>query len=264
MSSRFLSVVAAVLVLVSAGAARKLHVCADPDNLPFSNRQQQGFENRLAELVARDLNAKLIYEWQRMGRGFVREMLNKGRCDALIGIPSNFRPVLTTEAYYRSSYVFVTRRDRGLHLHSFDDPQLKRLKIGVQVLSEDYTPPAEALVRRGLVANIVGFDTTGARASSIIDAVVQRKIDAAVVWGPLAGYFARQHKAELEITPAPAFDAPALPLAFSISMGVRKSDVQLRDRLNAILERRRPEILRILRAYGLPMLKLDAQAKAAD
>jgi mxaJ protein len=264
MSFRFLKFFAAVLLLMSSAAARELHVCADPANLPFSNRQQQGFENRLAELVAHELNAKLVYEWQRMGRGFVRDVLNKGRCDALIGIPSNFRPVLTTEPYHRSTYVFVSRRDRGLQLHSFDDPQLKHLKVGVQVLSEDYTPPAEALVRRGMVANIVGFDTTGDRASSIIDAVLRKQVDAAVVWGPLAGYFARRHASELEITQAPQFDPPSLPLAFSISMGVRKSDPKLREQLNQIVERRKADIERILRSYGVPMLSMREQARAAD
>jgi mxaJ protein len=132
------------------------------------------------------------------------------------------------------------------------------------VLSEDYTPPAEALVRRGMVANIVGFDTTGTRASSIVDAVLRKQVDAAIVWGPLAGYFARGHSSELEITPAPAFDAPALPLAFSISMGVRRNNPDLRDRLNAIVQRRHREIERILRSYGVPMLDLGTQAKAAD
>src|SRR5437868_3222842 len=111
--------------VVSSAFAAELRVCADPDNLPFSNRQQQGFENRIADLLARDLNAKVTYEWQRLGRGFVREVLNKGKCDVLLGIPQNFRALLTTKPYYRSDYVFVVRRDRGLHLTSFDDEQLR-------------------------------------------------------------------------------------------------------------------------------------------
>src|SRR5437868_4179446 len=129
--SRFLLL--AALLLAGRASATELRVCADPDNLPNSNRQQQGFENRIAELVARDLNARLTYEWQRMGRGFVRDVVDKGKCDVVLGIPQNFRALLTTQPYYRSTFMFVTRRDRGLHLHSFDDSQLRNLKIGVQV-----------------------------------------------------------------------------------------------------------------------------------
>jgi len=131
----FRSMVYAAAMLISGLAfARDLRVCADPDNLPFSNNKQQGFENRIAELVARNLHANLVYQWQRMGRGFVREYLNTSQCDVLIGIPANFKPVLTTTPYYRSSYVFVTRKDGKLKPASLDDPALHELKIGVQVL----------------------------------------------------------------------------------------------------------------------------------
>src|SRR5438270_1598031 len=200
MYSAFLSVrarTAAVLLcaslVASSAFAADLTVCADPDNLPFSNRQQQGFENQLATLLGRELKANITYEWQRLGRGFVREVLNKGKCDVLLGIPQNFRGMLTTEPYYRSDYVFVVLRDRGIRLTSFDDPQLRRMKVGVQVLDEEYAPPAEALGRRGLIGNVIGFDSTGNDADSIIRAVLHKKVDAAIVWGPLAGYYARGH-----------------------------------------------------------------------
>jgi mxaJ protein len=144
MYSPFLSSAAAVgvlLIAVSASAQpRELRVCADPDNMPFSNIQQQGFENQIAKLVAADLKAHLTFIWQRMGRGFVREYINKSACDLVIGVPAGFRPLLTTSAYYRSSYVFVVPRQQGLQSVSFDSPELRRLKIGVQVLDENYTP----------------------------------------------------------------------------------------------------------------------------
>lgn len=132
MFSSFPNVVALLAVLVmattSSSFARELRVCADPDNLPFSNSRQQGFENRIAEVVAGDLHAQLSYVWQRMGRGFVREYLNKGVCDLLIGVPQAFSPVLATAPYYRSTYVFVTRRDRQLKPASLDDPSLRQMK----------------------------------------------------------------------------------------------------------------------------------------
>src|SRR4051812_11156438 len=261
MCFRFLSFV--VLLLFGIEAMAQLRVCADPDNLPFSNRAQQGFENRIAQVIAADMHMKVEYRWQRMGRGFVRNILNKHQCDVLLGIPESFRPVLTTTPYYRSTYVFVTRTSNKVHLTSFDDPSLKRMKIGVQVLSEEYAPPAQALGRRGLVANIVGFETTGADAHSIIDAVAQNKVDAAVVWRPFAGYFGRRYGRRLQITPTPAFDPPSLPLAFSISMGVRKTDGALRDRLNAILARRKKQIDAILVSYGVPLVTTSS-GRSAD
>jgi mxaJ protein len=113
----------------------ELHVCADPDNVPFSSRDKTGFENRIAALVARDLNARLTFVWQRMGRGFVREYIDKGQCDLLVGIPTNYRPLLTTRPYYRSTYVFVSRREEP-PISSLDSSTLRGLKIGVQALQE--------------------------------------------------------------------------------------------------------------------------------
>lgn len=249
---------ALILPLLSATAlARDLRICADPDNLPFSNSKQQGFENRIAELVANELHAHVTYVWQRMGRGFVREFLNRSQCDLLVGVPANFRPVLTTTPYYRSSYVFVTRRDRDLKLASLNDPALHRLKIGVQVLDEDYTPPASALARRGMQNEIVGFDSTGEDADSILRAVANRQIDTAIVWGPLAGYFSSKFGGALQLSPVtPEVDPPGLPFTFAISMGVRKGNTALRDELEGVLSRRHSEINKILRDYGVPQLEL--------
>lgn len=256
MCSRFLKFSFLVLVFsasITWADSRELRVCSDPGDLPFSNRLEQGFENQIAKLVARNLDARLIYVWQRMGRGFVREYLDSSKCDLLIGIPANYHPVLTTIPYYRSTYVFVSRRDHPLQVTSFNSPGLHGLTIGVQALEEDYTPPAEALVRRGLQNEIRGFDTTS-DPDSIVQAVADRKIDMAVVWGPLAGYFARAHK-ELEIFPVePEVDPPGLPFTFAISMGVRKGNEVLRNQLNKILAEHEREIKTILDGFGVPQL----------
>jgi quinoprotein dehydrogenase-associated probable ABC transporter substrate-binding protein len=223
--------------------------------MPFSNRQQQGFENRIAELVARDIHARLSYQWQRMGRGFVREYLSSGRCDMVVGIPVNYAQMLTTRPYYRSTYVFVSRRSARIQPASFNDPELHSMKVGVQVLDDDYSPPAHALARRGMQANIVGFETTGVDAPSIIRAVANRKVDTAVVWGPLAGCFARQFPGRLTLTPVqPEVDPPGLPFTFAISMGVRKGNTQLRDELQHFLDRHHREVQSILRKYGVPLI----------
>lgn len=254
MCSRFLKLSFATLLLASAAfAAAPLKVCADPDNLPFSNRRVQGFDNKIAEVLASEVGRRVEFVWQRAGRGFVRENLNKGVCDALIGVPAQFRPVLTTTPYYSSSYVFVTRKDHNLHLKSFDDPRLRHMKIGVQVLEEDYAPPARALSRRQLAANIVGFEATGEESGEIIRAVARGKIDAAVVWGPLAGYYAARQRVPLELSAVtPEIDPPALPFRFAMAVGVRKSDPGLKEQLEHALEKRHKEIESILRAYSVP------------
>ena len=251
-----------VCLCLSALAQQSLKVCADPDNLPYSNRARQGFENRIAELLARDMNRKLVYHWSRMGRGFVRDVLNKNECDVLIEIPRTFPRILTTPAYFSSSYVFVTRKSRNIDVSSFDDSVLRHLEIGIQVLDDDYAPPAQALARRGVIGNIIGFDTTGTDAGDIIRAVATRKIDLAIVWGPLAGYYARQYGNTLTLTPVPAFDSPGIPFRYEISMGVRKSDKELRDKLTEFLNRRKFAITRVLRSYGVPLIVASDQRAA--
>jgi mxaJ protein len=260
MSLLFLRFCVGVIISVSTIAAiaqpREIRVCADPNNLPFSNNKREGFENQIAAIVAKDLDAHLAYVWQRMGRGFVREYLNRSACDLLIGIPANYRPVLTTAPYYRSTYVFVSRRNNHLDVDSFNSPELHGLKIGVQVLEEEYTPPGEALARRGLQAAIVGYDTTE-DAESIIRAVANQQGGIAVVWGPLAGYFAQKYHGTLALAPVePEVDSPGLPFTFAISMGVRKGNTKLRDELDRVLVKRQSEIREILTRYGVPQLPL--------
>jgi mxaJ protein len=241
-----------------ARARTVLRVAADPNNLPFSNDKLQGFENRIAELIARDLGARLEYVWHAQRRGFVRQTMKEGDADLMITCPAGFERVLTTKPYFRSTYVFVTRKDSGIHVSSLDDPALKRLKIGVQITGEANTPPAQALGRRGIVDNVVGITVYGDYRqpnppARLIDAVARRQVDVAIAWGPLAGYFARREPVTLELTPVtPEVDPPALPLAFDVSVGVRKNDKALRDRVDQILARRRAEIDRILDDYGVP------------
>ncbi|HEV7595309.1 MAG TPA: substrate-binding domain-containing protein [Gemmatimonadaceae bacterium] len=244
----------------AATATTELKVCADPNNLPFSNERQQGFENKIAELVARDLSAKVRYSWWAQRRGFVRNTLNSHECDLLIGVPSSFERTSTTIPYYRSTYVFVTKRDRRLRIASFDDPVLRKLRIGVQMIGDDFTntPPAHALSKRNIIQNVRGYSVYGDYRqpnppARIIDALVKGDIDVAIAWGPLAGYFAKRAPVPLEIAPvAPQIDLPFLPFVFDISMGVRRGDNALRDQLNTIIIRRRGDIDRILDQYGVP------------
>jgi quinoprotein dehydrogenase-associated probable ABC transporter substrate-binding protein len=239
---------------------RVLRVCADPNNLPYSNEKQQGFENAIASLVARDLKARVDYTWWPQRRGFVRMTLKRGQCDVIMGIPSNYELALPTTPYYRSSYVFVSRADRHLGITSFDDPRLKKLKIGVQMIGNDHvnSPPAHALAKRGIIDNVTGYTVYGDYRSQspgrdIVDAVAHGDVDLAVVWGPQAGYFARHEPVPLDIVPvSPQIDLPFLPFVFDISMGVRRGDTALREQLDREIERRHDDIERILDRYGVP------------
>jgi mxaJ protein len=251
----------------SAAFARELRVCADPNNLPFTNQRLEGFENRLAALVARDLHATVAYTWSAQRRGFVRNTLQAGVCDVILGVPTSFDRVLVTRPYYRSTYVFVSRADRHLGVHSFDDPRLHTLRIGVQLIGDDYanTPPAHALAARHIVNNVVGYTVYGDYAddsppAQIVNAVARGDVDLAVVWGPLGGYFARRAPVKLTTTAvSPQIDLPFLPFVFDIAMGVRRGDDAFKRELDGILQRRQPEIDRLLHAYGVPTLPIGAR-----
>ena len=249
--------------------ARVLRVCADPANLPFSNERREGFENRIADLVAKDLHASLQYRWMPQRRGFIRLTLKAGECDLVIGVPSEYDLVLATAPYYRSTYVFVSAQSRHLRLRSFDDPVLRRLKIGLHASVEDghNQPPAAALARRGIVDNIVGFrmfddESVVNPQARVIDAVASGDIDVAIVWGPFGGYFARRQKVGLDVVPVwPAVDPPSLPFAYDISMGVRKGDDSFKAELEAILDRRRHDVRKILGEFGVPLVDTADPAK---
>jgi mxaJ protein len=259
MCSGFLKLAASLALAVGLAVpalGRELRVCADPNNLPFSNQQGEGFENKLAELIGGALEAQVNYTWWVQRRGFIRNTLLAKRCDVIPGVPARMEPLATTTPYYRSSYVFVTREDAPA-VDSFDDPALRTLRIGVQMIGEDgaSTPPAYALSRRGIVDNVRGYSVTSdfARPNApalILDALTDREIDVAVAWGPLAGYFARG--ARFRIVPVRPLADGGLPMAFDIAMGVRSEDLALREELDAALQRRRAAVDAILESYGMP------------
>jgi mxaJ protein len=258
MCSGFLRLVFLVGFPLGCWAQRPFTVCADPQNPPFSTRMETGFENKIAIAIAAELHQPVRFHWSRMGRGFVREIVNKGACDALIAVPVGMRGLLVTSPYYRSTYVFVTRRSEPT-IASFDDPRLASEKIGVQVLDDDYAPPARALARRRLTRNVVGFEMDE-NAGEIVSAVARKRVNSAIVWGPLAGYYARRYGATLRMTPVmPEVDPPQLPFTFEIGVGIRKSEPALYARVEEALRRARPQIQRILRSYAVPTLPLHEQ-----
>ncbi|HEY8572393.1 substrate-binding domain-containing protein [Phenylobacterium sp.] len=258
---------ALILLLALTACAPKpkpLRVCADPNNLPFSNQAGEGFENRLVALVARDLGRPVEYTWWAQRRGYVRNTLRDDRCDLWPGVATQVEMLATTRPYYRSTYVFVTRADRRIAIDSLDDPDLRRLTIGVQMIGDDSsnTPPTHALARRGIVQNVRGYMLYGDYSkpnppAAIVEAVDRGEVDVAVAWGPLAGYFAGKAQHPLTLTPVrPWLDGPQWPMVFDVSMGVRREDTELRERLDEVLERRAPEIRALLAEYRVPTVSL--------
>ena len=258
------------LVFATIADARELRVCADPNNLPFSNERGEGFENKIAELIADELGVTLSYTWWAQRRGFIRNTLNTGSCDLVTGTTNGIEMLRTTLPYYRSGYTFVTRQD-GPKVSSLDDPILHNLRIGIQLVGEDGAnpPPSEALARRGIVDNVRGYLVYGDYreqnpAAAIMDAVAKGEIDVAIVWGPVAGYFAGRESVPLKVAlVTPQNDGPRVPMVFDINMGVRRDDPTLRDEINAALSKLRPKIDAVLANYGVPRADLPVEIQHA-
>ena len=191
----------------------------------------------------------------------MKATLKEARCDVVMGVPKGYDLVSWTKPYYRSSYVFVYPEDKGFEINTLDDPILKELKIGVHLLGNDYMnpPPVHELGRRGIVENVIGYDTFYSEdnpPSTIIDAVVKGDIDVAIVGGPIGGYFAKIQKVPLKIVPVPS-GKNDLPFTFEICMGVRHGEHVFKAQLEEILERKQVEIRKILDDYGVPLMPIN-------
>ncbi|MGH7511586.1 MAG: quinoprotein dehydrogenase-associated putative ABC transporter substrate-binding protein [Gemmatimonadales bacterium] len=248
-----------------------IRVCADPDNMPSSNNKNEGYENKIAELIATELKAKLTYVWYPTRRGYFR-ILNGMYCDMALEAPAGLDMAGVTKPYFRSGYVFVARQGSGLdNLNSLADPRLKKLKIGVNMYTADAenSPPAMALSRYGVVGNLKGYFTFYSdqdRPEDIIKGVANKDVDIAIAWGPLAGYFAKQSPVPLTLTPLPPKDSLSdIPFQYNMGIAIRRRDKEFRDSLQAVLERRRPEIDAILKQYNVPVMPIvtEAQEKSA-
>jgi mxaJ protein len=250
-----LGVIAFLVASISASAQSPLRVCADPDDLPFSNASRAGFDNKIAEVLGRDLQRPIVFVWARARRGFLREQFNNNACDVVMDVPEGMKHVHTTIPYYRSSYVFVTRPSDHLHLTHFDDPAIGRQRIGLQILEEDFSPPSLPLIRSGHAAQFVGFDPFGASGGDIVRAVADKRVGFSVVWGPLAGYYATRQHIPLNLSPVePSIDSSGIPFSFAMTIGVHSNDTKLANDLNAAIQRSRDSIRAMLKMYHVPLI----------
>ena len=230
-------------------AERKIRVCADPDNLPFSSQQRPGFDNRIADLLIRDLHAQPVFVWARARRGFLRERFNKGECDILMGVPEGMKRLRETKPYYRSSYVFVTRKQDHLQIARFSDPAIGQRRIGLQILESDFSPPSLPLIRYGHAAQLVGFESFGSRAGDIVKAVADKRIGMAVVWGPLAGYYSAPLHEQLTLAPVSPQVEAGIPFTYNMTIATHSRDEALANQLNAAIDRNQAKIGAILHSY---------------
>lgn len=236
-----------------------LRVCADPNNLPFSNDKGEGFENKIAEVLAGDLGVPVRYTYYPDSVGFIRSTLNARRCDIIIGTVAGNELVQNTNPYYRSTYALIYKADSGLNLKSLDDPALSTLKTGAIA----GTPPTTILAARGLLSNMQSYqlvvDTRFDHpAEEMIHDVATGKIDVGIVWGPIAGYFAKRESTPLTVVALESANLP-MQLDYRITMGVRYNEPEWKRKVNGLIRKHQADINKILAEYGVPLL--DEQGK---
>lgn len=237
---------------------RVLRVCADPANLPFSGKDKPGFENKIADIVADELNIGVQYTWFPQATGFIRRTLFAKRCDIVMGYAQGDEFVLNTNHYYTSTYALVIRKGRGLDdVKSLDDPRLKQKRIGVVA----GTPPASVLAKLRLIANAKPYQLSIDRryfspAEEMIKDIRSGEIDVGVLWGPNAGYFSSRNGEKLIVVPlVDKHTTESGRMSFRITMGVRQSDKDWKKQLNKIIEKRQAEINKVLVDFGVPLIK---------
>lgn len=245
----------------------ELSICAEPNNLPFSNKALEGFENEIAEILADELGAEAVFVWIDPPLASNRDyLIQSGACDVLMAITDGHKNYLTTIAYYRTIFTFVSLSERDLDVESFDDPNLKNFRIGVQTSGgRGISPVTQALGARSLIPNQIGYVTDLAADNPLLalpQAVVDGDVDLAVVWGPVAGYAAARSTSPLTVTPVtPEIELPFLPMFQSITLGLRPGDEALRDELNVALTNRWEDVQKVLDDYGVPKLFLPSPGK---
>ena len=242
-------------------------VCADPDNMPYSNSKQEGFEDKIAAVLAQELGKKLSFQYAYYRQGFLRNTLNANRCDYVMSTTSDNDSMRTSTPYYRSGFVFVYRKSSGYNIQDWDAPDLRKGIIGIVGQS----PPTRPLADHNLMENARPYRLQrdlNFPPSQLIDDLVKGDIDVAIVWGPIAGYFAKQASIPLVVVPIPEYEDKNVKGKenWNISIGVRNKDKARAEELNKAIERRQADIDRILDEYGVPhsaVVKGDSLEKKA-
>ena len=263
-STRLVGLVAPVLAATMAlwtsaaapAAADPLRVCADPDNMPFSNEKGEGFENKLAELIADRLGRTLEYTWFSENSGYVPNTIGQDACDLVMGYAQGTGLIEDTNPYYHTTYVLITRADDPdlAGIETLSDPRLKQKRIGLFA----GTPPASILAMHGLIANAKPFETGAGESQSkaaeaMIKEIASGELDAGLLWGPVGGYYAQQSKVPLSVVPLVKESAGPTTI-LGITMGVRPNEPQFKHEINRVLAENEDDINAILQGYNVPLL----------
>lgn len=233
----------------------QLRVCADPANIPFSDQKSEGFENKIADLLAKELGVPVTYTWFPQAIGFVRNTLGVGVCDLVIGAAQGEELMQNTNHYYRSSYVMVVKPGSGLeNLESLDDPRLKDKKIGVIA----GTPPATVMAMNGLMGKAHPYPLTvdrrfDAPAEKMVAEIVSGDIDVGILWGPMGGYYAMKAQPKLIVIPM-VKETKGPRMTYRITMGMRRNEPEWKNQLNELIAKKQHEINAILLSFGVPLL----------
>lgn len=244
----------------SAGEIRALRVCADPGNMPLSNEAQQGYQNKIAEVLAASLGVGVSYDWRTSTeRGLIRGTLDANTCDVMLDMPPDMERVLTTVPVYRSTFVLAYRNDRGLDIKNLDDPKLKKLKVGVYQMSSIRDTLARHDIKNNVTTHFISYD--GAQnpqhqPSYQVQRMIDGQLDVVGIWGSFAGYYKTIKKAPITLLPVNLMD-DSEPLEFSMAMAVRRGDRGLQQRLNQALRDEKDKIRKILDDYGVPLVKCE-------
>ena len=236
-----------------------LRVCADPNNLPYSNRFRQGFENQIAQLLADSLGVPLVYYWFPQSTGFVRTTLQARRCDLVMGVSSGNETLLNTNPYYASAFALVYPAAAGYTLDSLSNARLKEANMRIGLIAG--TPPTGLLLEKGLMPQVAPYHLTvdtrvSAPAQQIVLDMLAGKLDCAVLWGPLAGYSSKQHGNRLEVVPLLADHSNEYRMIYNMTMGVRFGEVKWKRQLNAFLRRNQEKINAVLMQYDVPLVDI--------
>jgi mxaJ protein len=256
LAAALFGVVAGPSTRVLAMPGGELRVCADPDNLPFSNAKGEGFENKLAELIADKFGMPLVYTWLPHITGHVSAMPDSSDCDILMGYAQGAGLIEDTNPYYRTSYVLLHRRDDQslAGIESLADPRLKQKTIGIVAR----TPPASIMAVNGLISNARPFESetdAGSESAAVqmIEAIASGKIDAGVLWGPVGGYYAQRSNVPLAVVPLVKETVGPAPI-YGITMGVRPNEPEWKHRLNKLIAENQADINAMLAEYNVPLL----------
>jgi mxaJ protein len=228
-------------------------VCADPENMPFSSSKQEGFEDKIAEVLAKDLGKKLTFTYAYSRQGFFRNTLGANRCDVVIGTTSDSDMMRTSKPYYRAGHVFVWRKDSNYNITDWTSPDLHKGFIGVI----DHSPATIPMDANGLIGNARPYRIQrdlNLPSSFMIDDLAKGDIDIAIAWGPIGGYFAKQSKVPMMVAPIPEFETQNAKGKeyWNISVGVRKKDKDRMEMIQGALDRNQDKIIKILDDFGIP------------